>query len=206
MRLPTVIDIEGPVLVFGGGKVALRKVEYLSRFTHDITVVAKETLPMPGHVTVKELELRQEDLESVVPKKAALVVAALSDVELNRAIAAICRERGIFVNVVDDPEPSTIQFPALSKAGELNVAVSTTGKCPFLARKIREECDTWIGEKGLWLEVLAPLRERLVGMDEKNRVLAIIYEDEELQRLVRAGDKERAEKRAKEVFDVHSEH
>jgi len=196
--------MDGRVVVFGGGKVGLRKVNYLSKFTRDIIVVAEENLPMPEHVSVKTIHLDPEDIPDIISGNIVLVIAALSDMEMNRKIAKQCRDRDIPVNVVDDPNHSTVLFPALSKAGDVNVAVSTSGRCPFLARKIREEVDSWVAEKALWLEVLAPIRDKITGIDEKNRVLTIVYEDQEISNMVKEGNLEEAKEKALEVYDVHS--
>jgi siroheme synthase-like protein len=143
MKLPTVLNLDGPAVVFGGGKVGLRKVEYLLHFTQDIIVVAQETEPLPENVKLVHVRLDKENIKSYIPPNTSLVVAALSDGHLNHSIADFCRERGILVNVVDDPEPSTILFPALSRSEDLNIAISTSGKCPFLAKRIRMEIDDW---------------------------------------------------------------
>ena len=205
MRLPTVLNVEGPVIVFGGGDVGLRKVEYLLTFNADVTVVDKRDIPLPEGVKLLRKHVSPEDLPDIIPEGTTLVVGALSSREMNHAISQFCKEHGILVNVVDDPDVSTILFPALSKSGDINVAVSTSGKAPFLARKIREELDGRVEEYARWLEVLSPVRERLTGIEEKNRVLEMIYGDDETARLVASGDVEGAKRRAWEVYDVHSE-
>jgi siroheme synthase-like protein len=202
MSLPTVLKLDGPVIVFGGGRVGHRKVEYVSNFTKDIIVVAKDSLPMPDYVKLNITDLKSQDIQDSIPADASLVIGALSDTEMNRAIGEFCRDRGILVNVVDDPESSTILFPALSHEGELSVSVSTSGECPFLARKIREEVDTWIPEKARWLEVLAPIREKLIGSEEKNRVLSMIYGDSDIAGMVKENDLEGAQAKAWEVYNV----
>ena len=202
MSLPTVLKLEGPVIVFGGGRVGHRKVEYISNFTKDITVVAKDSLPMPDHVKLSITDLKPQDIPGSIPANASLVIGALSDNEMNRAIGDFCRDRGILVNVVDDPESSTILFPALSHDGKLSVSVSTSGECPFLARRIREEVDIWIPEKARWLEVLGPIREKLIGSEEKNRVLSAIYGDPDVTGRVRENDLEGAQAKAWEVYNV----
>jgi siroheme synthase-like protein len=202
MSLPTVLKLEGPVIVFGGGRVGHRKVEYISNFTKDITVVAKDSLPMPDYVKLNITDLRPQDIPGSIPSNASLVIGALSDTEMNRTIGDFCRERGILVNVVDDPESSTVIFPALSHEGALSVSVSTSGECPFLARKIREEVDTWIPEKARWLEVLGPIREKLMGSEEKNRVLSAIYGDPDVASKVAENDLEGAQAKAWEVYNV----
>jgi siroheme synthase-like protein len=206
MKLPTVLKLDGPVVVFGGGNVGLRKVEYLMRFTRDIVVVDKEVPSLPDDIKYVQADLVQESIDSHIPKNTSLVVAALSDEKLNHSIARTCQEKGILVNVVDDPEPSTILFPALSSAGDLNIAISTSGKCPFLAKKIRIEMDDWIPVKGGWLEVLAPIRESLVKVQGKDDILSKIYSDPEIQELIESGEIEQAKHKAKERLNVYSEH
>jgi siroheme synthase-like protein len=204
MSLPTVLKLDGPVIVFGGGRVGHRKVEYISNFTKDITVVAKDSLPMPDYVKVSIAELTPQDIPGSIPPNASLVIGALSDNEMNRAIGDFCRDRGILVNVVDDPESSSILFPALSHEGSLSVSVSTSGECPFLARKIREEVDNWIPEKARWLEVLAPIREKLIGSEDKSRILSAIYGDPDVAGKVKENDLEGAQAKAWEVYNVRS--
>ena len=206
MKLPAVLNIEDNVVIFGGGEVAQRKVKYLSKFTKNIMVVAKNTLPLPKHVEHTIASITIKDIPRFIPKNTALVIAALSDSDINHAIAKWCHNHDILVNVVDDQEPSTVLFPALSHKDNLNIAVSTSGKCPFLARKIREDIDLWIEEKAGWLEVLAPLREKLVGIDGKNHILTNIYENPEIRKMVEEGDLKNAKKKAWEAYNVHRKH
>jgi len=206
MKLPTVLNLEGPVVVFGGGNVGLRKVEYLMRFTNDIVVVAEDAQSLPDNVKYVQAKLDPEGIKKHIPKNTSLVVAALSDAKLNHSIAKICQENGVLVNVVDDPKPSTILFPALSSAGDLNIAISTSGKCPFLAKKIRIEMDDRIPVLGGWLEVLAPIRESLLKDPDKDRKLSKIYSDPEIQKLIESREIETAKQKAKEILDVYSEH
>jgi siroheme synthase-like protein len=205
MKLPTVLNLIGPVVVFGGGVVGLRKVEYISNFTKDIMVVAEDVQSLPDHVRYVSARLDSENISTHIPDDTSLVVAALSDVELNHAIAEYCTNKGILVNVVDDPEPSTVIFPALSSEGDLNIAISTSGKCPFLARKIRIEVDDWISVKAGWLEVLAPIRESLTKNPNKDKILLDIYNDMEIGKLIAKGKIEEAKQKAREVIDVHSQ-
>jgi siroheme synthase-like protein len=199
-----VLNLDGGVVIFGGGQVGIRKVEYLSKFTKNILLVTEEALEIPEHVKLKVTSIDADDFPNFISEDTSLVVAALSDSKLNRSIADFCRKRQILVNVVDDPEPSTVIFPALSHAGELNIAISTSGKCPFFARKIREEVDSWINEKERWLEVLAPIREQLIGEDKKNEVLSKIYNDPEISDLVKNEKIEEACQKARGIVNVHS--
>ena len=133
---PFFVDLKGvPGLVIGGGRVALGKVERLLPFGPRLTVTAPAILPeleaVPG-LTLRRRPFREEDLDG-----AAFVVAAAGP-ETDRRAAALCRERRIPVNVVDDREESTFFFPALLKRGELSVGVSTGGRSPSAAAYFRD--------------------------------------------------------------------
>ena len=84
----------------------------------------------------------------------AFVCVASSDDPAERdAIAAAARERGVLVNVMDDVPNCDFAAPAIARRGDLVLAVSTGGRSPALARKVREELEERYGE--VWAEVLA---------------------------------------------------
>lgn len=205
-QLPVVLNVAGPVIIFGGGKVGLRKVDFVSKFSKDITVVSKETINLPDYVTFHLVDLKLKEIPKFIPDGAALVIAAFSDFKLNAAISKYCIQHKILVNVVDNPEISTILFPSLSKAGNVNIAVSTGGKCPFLSKQIRKYLDSINSEWANWLEILAPIRKNLLGIEEKNLVLSKIFEDPEVITYISKGDLENAKKKAQEVYNVHRKH
>ena len=147
----------------------------------------------------------EQNIPDYIPKDTSLVVSALSDRELNKKIANYCLSNNILVNVVDDIELCSVFFPAQSKAGELVVAISTSGKCPFLARKIREEVDEWIEEKGRWLELLAPIRCSL-DTQKINEVLPLIYGNLEIIEMIKSGDMDGASKKSMELVNVHCQY
>lgn len=199
------LNMDGPVFVIGGGNVGLHKVSQLSRFDVDIILVDKDDLdlsPQPN-VHFMRSELAPGNMGEIIPENAALVVSALEDKELNALVAGYCQSKGILVNVVDAPELSTVFFTAFSKKGELIISITTSGQCPFLARKIREEMDSSIEEWERWLRVLSPIRGDIQGIDGKNRILSEIYENDNIRELVRAGNIDEAKRLAREILNVH---
>ena len=206
MRIPVVLNIGDEVVIFGGGQVALRKIKYLSKFTKNISVISKDVFSSLDHVKIIIKSINIQDIPKYISKNTALVVTALSDSDMNHAIAKWCYNHNILVNVVDNAEQSTILFPALSQKNGLNISISTSGKCPFLARKIREEIDLEIEEKSRWLKVLSPIREKLVGVEEKNNILSNIYNNPEFKKMIKKGDIKNAKKGAWEVYNVHRKH
>lgn len=88
----------------------------------------------------------------------AFVCVASSDDPAERdAIARAARDRGALINVMDDVPNCDFAAPAVVRRGELVVAISTGGRSPALARRLREELETQFGEE--WAEVLEVLRE-----------------------------------------------
>src|SRR5438094_690218 len=141
--LPVFLRLDGhPVVVVGGGTVALRKAAWLRRAGARVTVVA------PGvHAELAQQaargELRQI-AEEFTPEHlagAVAVVAATADRATNARVAASARERGVPVNVVDDAELSTFIFPAIVDRSPLVVAVSSAGHAPVLARRVRGQIE-----------------------------------------------------------------
>jgi precorrin-2 dehydrogenase/sirohydrochlorin ferrochelatase len=88
---------------------------------------------------------------------AFICVAHSSDAAERDAIALAARDRGVLVNVMDDVPNCDFAAPAEVRRGELVLAISTGGRSPALARKIREELEWRFGAE--WAEVLEVLRE-----------------------------------------------
>jgi len=205
-QLPTVLNLSGPIIIFGGGLVGRRKVKFLSKFTKDISVISKESLNLPNFVKLHLTNLESEKFSKYIPKNTSLVVGALSDSQLNSKISDYCRTHNILVNIVDNPELSSIIFPALSKNGDLNITISTGGKCPFLSKKLREYLDTIIDPWINWLDLLSPFRKKLVGIEEKKDILSKIYENAEIQSHILNKELDLAKIKAMEIYNVFSKH
>jgi uroporphyrin-III C-methyltransferase/precorrin-2 dehydrogenase/sirohydrochlorin ferrochelatase len=199
---PVFFDLAAqPVLVVGGGEVALRKISLLERCGAVITVVAPKIdaqildRAAAGSLTVKLREFVADDLEG-----ARLVIVATSRRALNRRIAALSDARGIPVNVVDDREASRFIVPAIIDRDPVLVAVSTGGTSPVLARRLRESLEAFVpkrlGGLALWLEGLRrSSQERLRDTDERRRFFEDIIDGPAGRRFL-GGDLEGAERHA----------
>lgn len=160
---PAFMDIEGrKCVVVGGGKVALRKVRDLLGAGADVRVISPELTPdllkLKGQDRIKHSarQFRPSDL-----KGAALVVAATSDMEANRKVAA--HAGAVPVNVVDMPELCGFIVPASVKRGPLTIAVSTSGASPAMARAIKDSLAEQFGpEVGRYLQKLGAQRRRII--------------------------------------------
>jgi len=150
-----------PVVVVGGGKVALRKVRALLEAGARVTVISQQAceeiadLGREGIVDLKVREYRTGDLEGAV-----VAVSATDSRETNEQAARDARDAGILINVVDVPPLCDFYVPAVLKRGDLQIAVSTGGGSPALAASIRQNLEGIFGpEYAQLLEMLAEARE-----------------------------------------------
>ncbi|HOX53351.1 MAG TPA: NAD(P)-dependent oxidoreductase, partial [Fibrobacteria bacterium] len=157
---PVFLDLAGrDVLVVGGGKVGVRKAREFLAAGARLRVVSPRFDP-----AFDELEGRYQRIERHFRPSdeggARLVVAATSDPETNRAVYALCSQRGILCNVADVPELCDWQAAAVARDGDVQVAISTRGKAPSLAVHARRELQDWLsdGFSGL-VEVFCRMRE-----------------------------------------------
>ncbi|MEJ0086929.1 MAG: siroheme synthase CysG [Pseudomonadota bacterium] len=141
---PLFLDLKGkPVLLVGGGEVAARKFSLLVDAGASITVVAPRlgdeltSALARGVFTHLAREFADADTAGVW-----LVVAATDDRAVNAAVAAAANAARIPCNVVDDRELSSFIMPAIIDRSPVQIAVSTGGASPVLARLIRERLET----------------------------------------------------------------
>lgn len=134
---PFFTDIEGQrCLIVGGGRVAARKAEKLLPFGVSITVCAPEICQEIRDI--KGIDLYEKMFSNELLDGADIVIAATDNAELNHSISALCRERKIPVNVVDDKDYCSFIFPALINRGSMTIGITTGGASPLAARKTRE--------------------------------------------------------------------
>src|ERR1700744_4040819 len=179
-----------PVVVVGGGQIAIRKVDLLRRSGAQITVVSPE-LREELHKLASRDELRyiEGKFAEAHVDGATLVIAATNDHDVNAAVSAAAQARRIPVNVVDNPALSTFIFPAIVDRSPIIVGGRSGGEAPVLPRRVREQIEALLpaklGALGRFMgvrrkavqEALGPLArrpfwERIVGGVVGTRVLA----------------------------------
>lgn len=144
---PIFLDIENhDVLIIGGGAVCTRKAEAMMKYGARVTVVAPEVTREiaewgnSGRLIVKQKEYETSDLDG-----AAIVIASTDDEKVNERVARDCRRRRIPVNVVDVTHLCEFIVPAIVEQGSIQLAVSTGGKSPALARTLKEDLRKVVG-------------------------------------------------------------
>lgn len=162
---PVNLDIrDRECLVVGGGSVGTRKILTLLECGARVTVVspkisdAIKELPKEYPIAVREREYFPSDLKGMW-----LVIGATNNKEVNQQISKDAAKAGILCNIVDCPQECTFVLPAIVKQGDLVIAISTSGKSPAFAKRLRQRLSGEFGpEYGKFLDVMGTIRQKLL--------------------------------------------
>jgi siroheme synthase-like protein len=150
---PIFLDLSGRrCVVVGGGGVANRKARKLLQARARVVVISPEIGAELESVAVEvhRRPYREGDLEG-----AYLAFAATNAREVNAEVAREAKERGVPVNVADSPSEGDFALPSTLRRGRLQVAISTGGASPTLARRIRGELEEAFGPE--WAGIVEEL-------------------------------------------------
>ena len=191
---PLFADLRGrAVLVVGGGAVAHRKVEALLKAGAKVTVGALMLEPaLECLAAAGRIECRCGAFEPGWLEGAWLAVAASNDLDANQAVAEAAQARRVFVNVVDDARASSFHVPGRLQRGRLQIAISTGGAAPVLARRLREKLEAELDASltdlvELFARERLRIRRRFPFSGGRRRFFDRLL-DGELPRLLRMGD------------------
>jgi precorrin-2 dehydrogenase / sirohydrochlorin ferrochelatase len=186
MLYPIFLELKGrPAVVVGGGKVAARKTAGLVEAGAKVTVVSPEltpelvTMAEDGKIQWRKKTFSADDLDD-----ALLVIAATNDSETNLEVKKAAGPHQL-VTIADNPAASDFHVPSVVRRGKLNLAVSTSGASPTLAKKIREELEEKYDERYVdYLEFLDESRMKILTQIEdsvlKRQLLKMLAEEEYL--------------------------
>lgn len=170
-------------LVVGGGQIAERKIgSLLAAGADDVTVVSPsvtDTILMWGDSGKTVVHLRS--FEPVDVQDAAIVIAATNDSAVNLAVHDACLPHH-WINIVDRPDLCTFTVPSLVERGDLQIAISTGGHNPGLAKKLRRQLEQWIGpEYEAYTLFLGEMRRQVRALDlhekDKRAILSELLDD-----------------------------
>jgi len=161
-------------LVVGGGDVAARKVSLLVRAGGKVTVISPDLCEsLQGRLNAGEIKHLSKTFEASDLSGYALVIAATDDMPVNREISEIAQKQNIPVNVVDQPKLCTFIVPSIIDRSPVQVAVSTGGASPVLARLLRARLETIIpssyGKLGLLMEEFRDKVKKAIKDSDKRR-------------------------------------
>ncbi|MBW2673203.1 MAG: bifunctional precorrin-2 dehydrogenase/sirohydrochlorin ferrochelatase [Deltaproteobacteria bacterium] len=183
-------------VVVGGGEVAERKATGLLECGAKVVLVARDlTSALRAMKDAGEIEQISDDYKEEYLEGAFLVIGATDREDVNETVFRDTRDRGILVNIVDVPARCNFIVPSVFRRGDLLVAVSTGGKSPALARRVREEIEERYGpEYGILLTIMGTLRERIIARgapSAENRILFEAVLDSPVLRYIREGKGDR---------------
>lgn len=145
---PVFLDMRGRLaVVIGGGSVAERKIATLLEYGADVTCVAPmvtraiDDLVAEGRIEHEQRGYVRGDLAG-----AFVAICATDSTEINRAVYREAEAQGCLVNVVDVPELCNFIVPSIVSRGPLQIAISTGGAAPAVAKRIRCDLEERYGE------------------------------------------------------------
>jgi precorrin-2 dehydrogenase len=190
---PVALILEGrPCLVVGAGREGEGKIAGLLAAGASVRVVApRATRTVREWAREGRVRREQRAFEAADLDGAFLVVIATSSPAVNEIVWREARRRGVLCNAVDDPPHCDFYYPAVVRRGSLQIAISTDGKSPALAQRLRRELEEQFGgEYEAWIEHLGRKRELLFGRridpELRRRRLHALASDASFQRFVRA--------------------
>ncbi len=126
------------ILLIGGGNIALEKLEKLTDFSKDITVIAEDISPKfsdfakLNNIPIEKRAYKRGNIDGF-----DIVIIATNDISLHREIFYESRDSRVLVNSVDNTAYCDFIFPSYIKKGDLTISISTSGASPAMAKRIR---------------------------------------------------------------------
>jgi precorrin-2 dehydrogenase/sirohydrochlorin ferrochelatase len=204
----TLVDLaNNRCVVVGGGEVAARKVAALRQAGARPVVISPRLCDeLLRQVDEGEIDARQRPYRPGDLAGARLVIAATDDPATNEAVWREAQDVGCLVNVVDDPPKCNFYVPATVRRGDLTLSVSTGGKSPLLARRIREHLEQQFEPAyEPYLALLGELRPRVqeqVVEPARRKALWESLLDSDVLELLRAGQLDAARQRAEGIVET----
>lgn len=196
---PVYLNLKGrKCLIVGGGQVAFRKVKALLICQANVTVVSPSlTSGLKALAESKEIIFLQKTYSLEYLENAFLVISCTNEAALNRQVAEDCFSRNIMVNVVDDLPLCNFIVPALVSRGPLSIAVSTEGKSPAFARRVREELEEKYPEVyGEFVSFLGQMRKEVISLvgcpKKRQKIFALLAGEEFFNKYIHLTNEEAA--------------
>jgi len=203
---PVNLDIQNrKCLVVGGGSVGTRKIMTLLECGAVVTVVsfdvAEELLELAEK---KMIELKKRPYESSDIDGMFLVIGATDNEELNWQINKDAEHQNKLCNIADRPEACNFVLPSIVNRGNLVIAISTSGKSPAFAKKMRQDLEKEFGEEyDEFLQLMGAIRKKALSEKHEPEAHKHLFEqliNRGLVDMVRNHDEERINSLLFEIF------
>ena len=199
-----------PVLVVGGGEVALRKCRAFLKARASVTLVAPwfcDELTEHAHnneVTLIDAYFDESHLDGKM-----LVIAATDRDEVNNNVFELANARNVFVNVVDDQPKCTFIFPSIVDRDPITIAISSAGTAPVLARRLREKLETLIPHHIGPLATLVggfrdKVKKRFKHFSDRRQFWEGVFDSSVVSK-VQTGDTQAAQQQLEQMLDAKAE-
>lgn len=147
-------------MVAGGDQLAVRKMVELLDCGADVTVISPEICEdMQEIIIERKIKYRSASLSPEDIKGFFLIMVISDNQARNELVSEECNRLGILCNIVDIPPLCNFYAPSVISQGDLKIAISTNGRSPTLAKRIRQKLEPEFGkEYALFLRYLGKLR------------------------------------------------
>ena len=199
---PIFVKLQGRrVVVVGGGNISAGKIPALLQAQARVQVIAPQiNSQISAWADAGEIEWSAKEFAPGDLQDATLVIAATSLQPVNAAVFQAAQAAGIFCNAVDDIANCHFYYGSIVQRGDLQIAISTNGKSPALAQRLRKELEQqYPAEYAVWLDSLGDAREKLratsdpkENFEENKAILHRLASPEMFSRFVRSQAREPA--------------
>jgi siroheme synthase-like protein len=173
-------------VLIGAGNIGLEKLTAIVSNSQlaNVTVIARNFLP-EIHLLASEnkgVRIVQKSFTAADLDNAHLVIAATNDHSLNEYIVQAAHERNLLVNIADKPALCDFYLGSIVQKGDLKLAISTNGKSPTVAKRLKEVLNESIpADIDTTLQQIAELRKTLTGdftnkVKKLNEITAVLVE------------------------------
>jgi precorrin-2 dehydrogenase/sirohydrochlorin ferrochelatase len=159
------------VLIVGGGKVALEKLTFLLKSSPNAKVHIVAPQIKDDVITLVEkhqIKLINQNYSKEFLGDKHLVISATNDTKINKQVYRDCKERNLLINVADTPTLCDFYLGGIVTKGHVKIAISTNGKSPTMAKRLRQFFEEVIPEDvNQLVENLNQFRKTIKGNFEK---------------------------------------
>ena len=193
-KYPIYLDLTNTrAVVVGAGTVAARKVRTLALAGAAVKVVIQAVEKEFDEICKGlDIEIVISDYQRSHLKEAFLVIAATDDPELNTRVYNDCQSLKILCNVVDVPHLCNFYVPSVVRQGDLQIAISTNGKCPAYAAHLKRTLEKLITENhARFLDCLDEIRQVIIAtglsLEDRKALLVRLADDASFELFVEKG-------------------
>jgi precorrin-2 dehydrogenase/sirohydrochlorin ferrochelatase len=189
---PILVKLKGKqCLVVGAGKIAAAKAAGLMASGARVVVIGPRANDwVRSQARARKVTWHRRRFVAADVEHSFLVVAATNSRVTNEAVFQACAKRGVLCNVADVPELCDFFYPAVVRRGPLLIAISTSGRSPALARRLRIDLERQFGpEYSAWVEQVGKMRGKVLSRKpkgtERRQLLEEIASQESMRKFMR---------------------